>query len=210
MAETSEVEYHTLTTPFARTPIRLNSSITSPKAVARVVRKYQIHTKTYSPKWELDPNYRGWVQRSQRGDGFFYCLACSKNYTCGKSELDKHASSKKHCINLKTMIASASQLEATQIVKTDDSESVESMFLDDMNSSSTSFVDEVSWLSFDTWKPSVALQGWKCEFCYHTNAKNESKFEYQNLQGWRIQKWNGRKMRLCCIWCQCHWLSLFI
>lgn len=63
------------------------------------VKRYHLHPKTYSPKWEEDPNYKGWVQRSKKGDGFYYCLACNQDYTCGKSELDKHASSRKHCMN---------------------------------------------------------------------------------------------------------------
>lgn len=143
MAETSEIEYHPMTS-FNVSPIKLKSNINSLKTVPKVVRKYQIHTKTYSPKWELDPNYRGWVQRSERGDGFFYCLACSKDYTCGKSELDKHASSKKHCLNLKSMIAAERQVETNYFVKTNVGHSVENMFLDDVNSSSISFeIDEV-------------------------------------------------------------------
>lgn len=66
-------------------------------------RKYNTHIKSYSSKWEEDPNYRGWVHRSQRGDGHFFCLACKQHYACGKSELDKHASSKKHFMNLRNM-----------------------------------------------------------------------------------------------------------
>jgi len=145
MGETSEVEFHTLKS-FVHSPIKLNS----PKSITRAVRKYQIHAKTYSPKWELDPNYRGWVQRSQSGDGFFYCLACNKNYTCGKSELDKHASSKKHCLNLKTLNASLKHTDGSLpvMIKTD-GDSVESMILDDMNTSCTSFgADEVCTKAF--------------------------------------------------------------
>lgn len=143
MAETSEIEYHPMTS-FNDSLNKHKSNINSLKTVPKVVRKYQIHTKTYSPKWELDPNYRGWVQRSERGDGFFYCLACSKDYTCGKSELDKHASSKKHCLNLKSMIAAERQVETNYFVKTNVGHSVENMFLDDVNSSSISFeIDEV-------------------------------------------------------------------
>lgn len=102
MAESTNNDVTTLT--------NVNDSYTSlkseydetPQKLAKIVkiRKYQLHTKTYSPKWEKDPNYRGWVSRSKKGDGFYYCLACNQDYTCGKSELDKHASSRKHCMNV--------------------------------------------------------------------------------------------------------------
>ncbi len=110
------------------------------------IRKYQLHAKTYSPKWELDPNYRGWVQRSRRGDGYFYCLACNQDYTCGKSELDKHASSKKHCMNLRSLTKQEdySPLDVSCMNKAEHIESEVSYNLDDYDASSTSINSDVS------------------------------------------------------------------
>lgn len=113
MAEPSDSDVTTLTSSDVTTLTNVNESYTvlstvyedpdTPAAKLMKIRKYQLHTKTYSPKWEQDPNYRGWVQRSKKGDGFYYCLACNQDYTCGKSELDKHASSRKHCMNVMAM-----------------------------------------------------------------------------------------------------------
>lgn len=92
--------------------INQDDSVTPTKIMK--IRKYQLHPKTYSTKWEQDPNYKGWVQRSKKGDGYYYCLACNQDYTCGKSELDKHASSKKHCMNMMSLPKTVSY-EVTKI-----------------------------------------------------------------------------------------------
>lgn len=103
MDETSDSDVTALTNVNENYTILNTVYNESPAAKLMKIRKYQLHAKTYSPKWEKDPNYSGWVQRSKKGDGFYYCLACNQDYTCGKSELDKHASSRKHCMNLINM-----------------------------------------------------------------------------------------------------------
>ncbi|XKL64803.1 hypothetical protein PGB90_004889 [Kerria lacca] len=102
MSETSDSDVSALNENYTCLNTRYDQDDSTPAKLMKI-RKYQLHAKTYSAKWELDPNYRGWVQRSQRGDGFFFCLACNQDYTCGKSELDKHASSKKHCLNIRSL-----------------------------------------------------------------------------------------------------------
>lgn len=50
----------------------------------------------YQSSWEKDERFKRWVKPSRLGELFFFCDICSKDYTCGTSELLKHQKSKKH------------------------------------------------------------------------------------------------------------------
>ncbi|XP_065207452.1 uncharacterized protein LOC135836499 [Planococcus citri] len=122
-----------------------NYAYEGPPLKAMKIKRYQLHPKTYSPKWEQDPNYKGWVQRSKKGDGFYYCLACNQDYTCGKSELDKHASSRKHCINMMSLPhLNRKSDNSNQYNKTEPSDSVEDPIIMDPHEFGASSTSENS------------------------------------------------------------------
>lgn len=144
ISEGSDNESVTVTESY--TALKYGNHGPTPSKILKLNR-YQLHPKTYSPKWEQDPTYKGWVQRSKKGDGYYYCLACDQDYTCGKSELDKHASSKKHCMNLMNLPRKLGDVKANDnssddISKSDNYET-ESVFLtsQEFDASSTSAYD---------------------------------------------------------------------
>lgn len=63
--------------------------------------KKRIYTQKYRKEWESMTTYKPWLSESVLGNLFFYCKFCKSNYKCGKTEIDKHMTCKKHIRNSK-------------------------------------------------------------------------------------------------------------
>ena len=61
-------------------------------------RKYN---QKYSKLWESEEEFKKWLQESSRGSSFAFCTSCNVHLTlkAGRSDLRKHAVSKKHTEN---------------------------------------------------------------------------------------------------------------
>ena len=58
------------------------------------------YSQKYLEKWESDPKFSGWISKSDKGPMYYYCKVCGKDGKAGKSELEKHATGKKHISNV--------------------------------------------------------------------------------------------------------------
>ncbi|XP_044744511.1 N-acetylneuraminate lyase [Coccinella septempunctata] len=74
---------------FVPTAKKKKVSSTPPSGKKKYLQKYQA-------KWNDVPSFKPWLSPSVHGDIYFYCKFCKKDYKCGKSEILKHMSSKKH------------------------------------------------------------------------------------------------------------------
>lgn len=75
------------------TPTKKKRLTTSNEKEPGVKKKY---SQKYQAKWNEVPSFKPWLSPSVHGDIYFYCKFCKKDYKCGKSEILKHMSSKKH------------------------------------------------------------------------------------------------------------------
>lgn len=64
------------------------------------------YDQKYKDEWERIPQYKGWVQKSKKGDSFALCLPCDKNINIksGKNALTKHSQTTVHKDNSNTII----------------------------------------------------------------------------------------------------------
>lgn len=60
----------------------------------------------YSILWEASPLYKGWLTVSKKGSLYAFCKLCGSDILvkAGKTQLDKHAKSKKHIDSCKTLL----------------------------------------------------------------------------------------------------------
>lgn len=63
-------------------------------------RKCVVYPQRYLEKWESDAKFGAWIAKSDKGPMYYYCKVCNKDGKAGKSELEKHASGKKHISNM--------------------------------------------------------------------------------------------------------------
>lgn len=63
------------------------------------------YSQKYNSSWQKDPEFSGWVNKSSRGNNYFYCKICKTDNatTGGRSNLKKHASSSKHALFAREM-----------------------------------------------------------------------------------------------------------
>ena len=61
------------------------------------------HTKTFQDSWLQIDKFKGWLQAVESDNTKARCKACNVIVTCGKSELEKHATRAKHIKNVKAM-----------------------------------------------------------------------------------------------------------
>lgn len=52
----------------------------------------------YIKAWESEPDFKGWLMPSSKGQLLGFCSACNVHISliCGKMEVRKHAAGKKH------------------------------------------------------------------------------------------------------------------
>lgn len=75
----------------------------------------KIYAQKYQDKWESEENFKGWLKRSKKGPTFFFCHACSKDFVCGKSEIQKHAQGTKHITNIRAAASQHTLLSMTRV-----------------------------------------------------------------------------------------------
>lgn len=63
--------------------------------------KKRRYIQKYVKSWEKIPAFRQWLSESVLGNTYFYCKVCKTDNKCGKTELEKHLSSRKHMKNSK-------------------------------------------------------------------------------------------------------------
>lgn len=65
-------------------------------------------TKIFQRKWMEEDSYKHWLRPIQDDKTKCRCIACNAVFLAGKSELEKHASGKKHQSNLKSLQGTSS------------------------------------------------------------------------------------------------------
>lgn len=63
--------------------------------------KKKRYVQKYVKDWEKIPAFKQWLSESVLGNTYFYCKFCKSDNKCGKTELEKHMSSRKHMKNAK-------------------------------------------------------------------------------------------------------------
>lgn len=63
--------------------------------------KKRMYMQKYRKEWENIPAYRPWLSESTLGNLYFYCKFCKNNNKCGRTEIDKHMTCRKHVRNSK-------------------------------------------------------------------------------------------------------------
>ncbi|KAF5308157.1 hypothetical protein FQR65_LT06337 [Abscondita terminalis] len=63
--------------------------------------KRRMYLPKYRKEWENVPAYKQWLSESVFGSNYFYCKFCKNNNKCGRTEIEKHMSSRKHIRNSK-------------------------------------------------------------------------------------------------------------
>ncbi|KAF5272442.1 hypothetical protein FQA39_LY07910 [Lamprigera yunnana] len=63
--------------------------------------KKKIYFQKYRKEWETLPAYKPWLSESVFGSHYFYCKFCKNNNKCGRTEIDKHMTCRKHIRNSK-------------------------------------------------------------------------------------------------------------
>lgn len=63
------------------------------------------YSQYYKADWENEPQFNGWLTKSNQGRNFAKCKACNKdiNISSGKDSLMKHKSRKIHEQNVKSL-----------------------------------------------------------------------------------------------------------
>lgn len=59
------------------------------------------YDQKYSSAWEQNSNFKKWISPSQKGQYYFYCKVCKKDYSTkgGKNDVEKHYTSNLHIKN---------------------------------------------------------------------------------------------------------------
>lgn len=68
-------------------------------------RKKKSYAQKYQPNWEQLPEFKGWLQPSEKGPTYAHCSCCNKDFVCGKSEIEKHAAGKNHTKKVKSSVS---------------------------------------------------------------------------------------------------------
>lgn len=58
------------------------------------------YSQKYLGNWESDPKFSGWISKRDKGPMYYFCKVCRKDGRAGKSELEKHATGKRHISNV--------------------------------------------------------------------------------------------------------------
>ncbi|KAK4885266.1 hypothetical protein RN001_001537 [Aquatica leii] len=66
-----------------------------------VFSKKRMYLPKYRKEWETIPAYKPWLSESVFGSNYFYCKFCKNNNKCGRTEIEKHMSCRKHIRNSK-------------------------------------------------------------------------------------------------------------
>lgn len=69
------------------------------KGIPQKKRKVVRYNQKYCNSWEEEKAFKGWLNKSSKGDTYFYCNACMNDLKCsggGKKDVEKHAISEKH------------------------------------------------------------------------------------------------------------------
>lgn len=61
--------------------------------------KKKCYKQKYIKDWEKIPAFKPWLTESLLGSTYFYCKFCKADNKCGRTELEKHMSSRKHMRN---------------------------------------------------------------------------------------------------------------
>lgn len=61
--------------------------------------KRRFYSQKYRKEWETIPAYKPWLSESVLGRHYFYCKFCKNNNKCGRTEIEKHMSCRKHIRN---------------------------------------------------------------------------------------------------------------
>lgn len=65
--------------------------------------KKRMYSQKYRKEWESVPAYKPWLSESVLGNLYFYCKFCKNNNKCGRTEIDKHMTCRKHIRNSKVL-----------------------------------------------------------------------------------------------------------
>ncbi|CAG9828304.1 unnamed protein product [Diabrotica balteata] len=78
--------------------------------------KKRKYSQVYKIAWEEESKFKGWLQKSKKGQNFAYCSACHVDIDIesGKLQVERHASGKKHAENCKTV---AEEPEFTDVIQ---------------------------------------------------------------------------------------------
>lgn len=75
----------------------------SPPRKKKCDAKQLVYEKKFVKQWESLPKFKGWLTPSTKGQNYFHCKACGRDYKGGKSEAEKHSTYEKHRKNISTV-----------------------------------------------------------------------------------------------------------
>lgn len=80
-------------------------------------RKKARYAQKYNTAWEYDPEFKGWLRPSSKGQLFGFCSACHVHISVshGKMEVRKHSASKKHKQNCTAVAKQPSVLDMPSV-----------------------------------------------------------------------------------------------
>lgn len=70
--------------------------------------KKKSYAQKYNFSWEQIPEFKGWLQPSNKGPSYAHCKCCNKDFICGKSEIEKHSKGKNHTMKVKNLFSQQS------------------------------------------------------------------------------------------------------